>query len=141
MIRTKDWIDENVDYLFDYALGYMSNTGITEPSPKFHMLDSIGRIAVISCEFWCKDDEHTKEDYEEFGALLDNLQETYGAVASLLSFIGEKDGKPAICILSSGKGVEPTLHYKEIIWQSMAEFIDFTKTTSIPWKKVRNLKY
>jgi len=141
MIRTQDWIEENVGYLFDYALGYMSHTGITEPTPKFHMLDQEGRIAVVSCEFWYKDDEHTPEEYKEFGGLLDNLQESYGAVASLLSFIGEVKGKPVICILSSGRGVTPILHYKEIIWSSQAEFIDFTITTSIPWKQVRNLKY
>jgi hypothetical protein len=139
MVQLQQWIRENVEYLFDYALSFMTNTGITEPSPKLHMKDRDGRLAVVSMDFWDKDDEHSKQDYEEFGACIDKLMEAFGAEVALLAFIGDIKGQEVICILSYATNLQTMLHYKPILWRS--EFVDFGPVTSLPWRKVEDLEF
>jgi hypothetical protein len=135
MNTTEQWVTENVNHLFDYAMGYIANTGII-PTPKFHMVDAYGRVAVMSCDFWDIDDED--RDFEQFGSSLDRFAESFGAVVCLLMFVGTIDGEDVIGILTH-KAVSPKLFYKPIIWS--AGIVDFGPLTVVPANRVKNLRF
>jgi hypothetical protein len=132
MLVVEQWVKDNVEYLFDYALGYLSNVD-TSFTPKFHMIDGQLRMAVISCDFW-EDDG----DVNEYGTVLDGLAERYGAIACLFVFLGKLEGKEIIGIVSRGGSKSPTLSYKHIIWQG--GYPDFGPAETQLCRDVKNLK-
>jgi hypothetical protein len=135
MITTERWIAENVNHLFEYAMGYIMNTGVL-PTPKFHMVDGYGRCAVISCDFWDIDDEN--RSFAGFGQVLDNMADSFGAAICLLVFVGEIDGEEIVGILTH-KNPSPKLYYKPLLWS--ASIVDFGPLTVVPWHQVKNLKF
>lgn len=138
MITAEKWIKDNVDHLFKYALQYISDTQVI-PTPKFHMLDSEGKMAIVSCDFWAETPDEEKV-YSEFGTVLDKLAKSYGAIASLLVLSGQYEGKNIIGVITWGEAF-PKFHYKEMIWH--ADILDFGPVVTIPWKKLskKNLKF
>jgi hypothetical protein len=135
IVVAEQWISDNIDFVFDYALGFITTTNVI-PTPKFHMTDAEGRVAVISCDFWAdEDDEH---DFDELGMLLDKHAEAFKAVASLLVFVGKIDRQDVVGILTYGER-NPKLHYKHLIWA--ADILDFGPTVTLPWSAVKNLDF
>jgi len=136
MITREQWIQETTDHLFGYALKYIQETHII-PTPKWHMLDADGKMAIVSCDFWVETPDEEK-DYEEFGMVLDKLAKSYGAIASLLILSGEYEEKEIIGIVTWGEAT-PKFHYKEMIWN--ADIVDFGPIGTVPWKQMKNLKF
>jgi len=136
MIETKEWIKNNIKHLFDYALRYIHDTNII-PTPKFHMVDKEGKMAIISCDFWADEDDETK-DYDELGRVLENLSKAYGAVASLLVVAGKFNGEDVIAIITFGEPI-PTIHIKKMIWA--ADIVDFGPVQRMPYGQVKNFKF
>jgi len=135
MVIAEKWIKDNVEFVFDYALSFISSTHVI-PTPKFHMTDGYGRVAVVSCDFWAdEDDEH---DFDELGNLLEKHAEAFGAVASLLVFVGTIDKQDIVGIITYGEP-NPKLHYKPLIWA--ADILDLGPTVTLPWNKVGNLDF
>jgi hypothetical protein len=116
---SSQWVKDNTDHLFDYAMRYIDNTGIV-PTPKFHTVDKKGRSCTISMDFWDEDDE---KDYDELGTYLEGVAEALEAVASLLVFVGSYKGEEIIGILAYGVDVPLKILIKPIIWNG--DFMDF----------------
>ena len=138
MVVVERWIKDTTEYLFEYALRYITDTNII-PTPKFHMIDANEKMAIVSCDFWAETPEEER-DYDEFGTVLDRLAESYGAVASLLVLAGEIGDVSIIGIVTHGERA-PKFHYKELIWNGGIP--DFSPTITIPWNKgsLKNFKF
>jgi hypothetical protein len=137
----KKWVDEQSEYLFEYAMKYVDNFGVaTNLAPKFHMVDTHGRIAVMSCDFWEEDEE---KNINELGMVLDKLYSSFEAVASLLVIFGTINDEETVCILVRGDGIDPVMHCKPVIWRNGVnhKFADFGPTTIKPHDEIKNLKF
>ena len=136
MIITEQWLANNVECLFAYALDFIAHNGI--PTPKLHMVDSHERLATVSCDSWEWADNRHPEEYDKFGSALEEAIVEFGAIAGLLTFMGRLNDQDIFGILTWGSQ-RPKLYYKHVIWYK--DTIDFEQTVVMPWNRVKNLQF